>query len=334
MWRVEGKRPRLDLADREVPLRTGQPLREEALGTLSVGIGDEGEPLAEPQGRLDRVGQTRTLGLGLRATADHETVDDDLDAVLFHLVEGDVLGKVADDAVDADARESAAAGGGEELLVLALAIADERAEDEDARALGHGADLVDDLLDGLRDDGDPVVGAVRDADPREEESQVVVDLGDRSDGGPRVARRAFLVDRDRGREPLDEVDVRLLHLPEELPRVGGERLHVAALALRVDRVEGERRFPRPGEARDDDELVPRYPDVDVLEVVFPRALDVDVVERHQATAGIGGVVRSVRWTSQRYASQSGSAARPPESDSPAPCRNENGCAGTTTKESA
>src|SRR5258706_1496311 len=154
---------------------------------------------------------------------------------------------------------------------------------------------------------------------------MVVDLGDRADRRSRVARRTLLVDRHRGREALDEVDVRLLHLTKELPGIGRERLDVTALSLGVDRVEGERRLPRSREACDDHELVARDLDVDVLEVVLPRALDVNAAERHYAT-GAGGV-RRARCTSHRYRSHTGSVARPPESDSPAPWRNEFGCAG-------
>src|SRR5205823_13118053 len=114
--------------------------------------------------------------------------------------------------------------------------------------------------------------------------EVVVDLGDRAAGRPWGARRALLVDGDRGRETFDEVNVRLLHLTEELPRVRGERLDVPSLALGIDRVERERRFSRSREPRDHDELVAGYLDVDVLEVVLARALDVDRGERHYATA--------------------------------------------------
>ena len=123
--------------------------------------------------------------------------------------------------------------------MLTLPVAHERAEHEDSRALGHRADLVNDLLDGLRDDRDPVIRAMRHPYPREEKTHVVVDLRDGADRRPRVARRSFLIDGDRGREPLDEVNVGLLHLTEELARVRRERLDVAALSFRVDRVERE-----------------------------------------------------------------------------------------------
>ena len=90
---------------------------------------------------------------------------------------------------------------------------------------------------------------------REQHAEVVVDLGDGADRRARVLRRRLLLDGDGGREPLDRVDVGLLHLLEELARVGGERLDVAPLALGVDRVEGERGLARPGQPGDDDELV-------------------------------------------------------------------------------
>ena len=122
----------------------------------------------------------------------------------------------------------------------------------------------------------------------EEQAQVVVDLGDGADGRARVAAGALLVDRDGGREALDLVDVGLLHLAEELARVGRERLDVAALSLGVDRVEGERRLARAGEAGDDDQLVARDLDVDVLEVVLARAAHDDLVNWHLGASSAAG----------------------------------------------
>jgi hypothetical protein len=60
-----------------------------------------------------------------------------------------------------------------------------------------------------------------------------------------LRRRRLLVDRDRRRQALDEVDVGLVHLAEELAGVGRQRLDVAALALGVDRVEREDDLPEP-----------------------------------------------------------------------------------------
>jgi hypothetical protein len=58
-----------------------------------------------------------------------------------------------------------------------------------------------------------------------------------------------------GRQALDEVDVRLVHLPEELPGVRRQRLDVAALALGEDRVEGQARLAGAGQPGEDDQGV-------------------------------------------------------------------------------
>jgi hypothetical protein len=83
---------------------------------------------------------------------------------------------------------------------------------------------------------------MRHADVGKQQAEVVVDLGDGAHRGARVGAGGLLFDRDRGRQALDQIDVGLLDLVQELPRVRGQRLHVAALSLRVDRVEGERRL--------------------------------------------------------------------------------------------
>src|SRR5439155_1182142 len=118
------------------------------------------------------------------------------------------------------------------------------------------------------------------ADARVEQTEIVVDLGDGADGRARVAGGRLLVDRDRRTEPVDVVDVGLLHHLQELARVGGERLHVASLPFRVDRVEGKARLPGPGEPGDADQAVPRQADGDVLQVVLAGAVDDELVDSH------------------------------------------------------
>ena len=118
-----------------------------------------------------------------------------------------------------------------------------------------------------------VLRAVGHADAGVEQAQVVVDLGDRPDRRAGVAGGALLVDRDGGRQALDEVDVGLVHLAQELPGVGRQRLHVPALALGVDGVEGEGRLARARQAREHDQPVARQLQGDVLEVVLTSTAD-------------------------------------------------------------
>ena len=159
------------------------------------------------------------------------------------------------------------------------AVLDAGAEARHQGAVGQREHAVDDLLGRLALEGGPVVRAVLHADARVQEAQVVVDLGDGADGGPRVAAGRLLVDGDRRGQPLDEVHVGRIDPPEELSGVGAERLGVAALALGEDRVEGEGRLAGPGQPREDDELVPREVEVDATEVVLPGAAD-DQAIRH------------------------------------------------------
>ncbi len=92
-----------------------------------------------------------------------------------------------------------------------------------------------------------------------------------------------------GRQPLDEVDVGLVHLAQELAGVRGEGLDVAPLALGVDRVEGERGLARARQAREDDEPVARQIDADVLEVVLACPADDQRIGHLDQATGSGTV---------------------------------------------
>ena len=122
---------------------------------------------------------------------------------------------------------------------------------------------------------------MRDAHGGIDHPEVVVNLRDGADGGARGARGGFLLDGDRGGKAFDHVDFGAFHLIEKLARVGGERLHVTALAFGVDGVEGQRRFARTGEAGDDGKGVPGNFDADVFEVVLARAPDYQFGQSHE-----------------------------------------------------
>ena len=235
--------------------------------------------LGEPEGHLDRIREA-----ALDARPHQQAVHDDLDRVVAAAVEADVLVERAHLAVDAGAREAARAERGQLLLELALAPADDRREHVDPLVRRERQDEVEDLRERLRGDLAAALVAVRRADVGEQQAQVVVDLGDRADGGPGVRGGGLLLDGDRRGEAVDQVDVGLLHLLEELAGVRRQRLDVAALPLGVDRVEGERRLARAGQAGDHDELAARQVNVDVLEVVHPRAANRDPVVPHAPIA--------------------------------------------------
>ena len=275
--RVEGERPRLQLVGVDGVVVGARHL----LGELQLAAGvldrkvdevEDDQAVGQPQRGLHRVGEP-ALGRGLH----RQSVDDDLDGVLLLLVE---LGRVVERvglAVDPDPREAVGLELPEELDVLPLAAADHRGEHLEAATLLEGEHAVDDLLRRLPLDRRAADRAVGPAGAGVEQAQVVVDLGDGADGGAGVLGRGLLVDRDRGRQALDEVDVGLVHLAEELAGVRRQRLDVAALALGEDRVEGQAGLAGPGQAREHDQGVARKVERDVLEVVLPGTPDDELV---------------------------------------------------------
>ena len=271
--RVERERPRLQVVDgQRVAVGAGQLLGEPLLAVRRiVVVVDElqhHDAVGQAQRGLHRVGQP-LLGGGL----DRQPVDDHLDVVLLLLLQLRRVGQRMHHAVDPDPAVALRVQLVEQVDELALAGAHHRGEHLEPGALVHGEHLVDDLLRRLP--GDPLTAdrAVRGARPRVQQAQVVVDLGDGADGRSRVAVGGLLVDGHRRRQTLDEVDVRLVHLTEELPRVRRQRLDVAALALGEDRVERQRRLARTGQPGEHDQGIARQVKVDASQVVLAGTLD-------------------------------------------------------------
>ena len=296
---VEGEQPRLDLGNGEAGNRAGELFREQnpfrpalvvdlcglLVGLLlvrrsrrRVGVFDHSQPLGELQRGLKAFGEALA-----DVRADHDAVDDHVDVVREFLVERRRLGELIEGAVDLDALKALLEPFGELLPVLALAAAHDRRQQIEPRAFGQRKHAVDHLRDDLAFDRQPRGGRIGHADARPQQAHVVVDLGDGADGGARVFRGGLLLDRDRRRQAVDLVDVRLLHHLEELARIGRQRLDVTALALGIDGVERERGFAGAGQAGEHDELVARNFEIDVLEIVLARAAD-----GYRARCGAGG----------------------------------------------
>ena len=129
---------------------------------------------------------------------------------------------------------------------------------------------------------------------RVEQPHIVVDLGRGGDCRSRIARLILLLDGNGGREAVHEVDVGLLDALEKLPGIGGQGFDVAALALGVDGVEGERALTGAGDAGDDRERVVRDVDVDALEIMGTCAANNDrVVHKGSCRSSLSACVGAV-----------------------------------------
>ena len=126
----------------------------------------------------------------------------------------------------------------------------------------------------------PAQQAVRAPDARKQQPQIIEDLRRRGDGRTRIARGVLLLDGHGRRDAIDHVDIRLLNPLQELPRIGGERLHIPPLPFGVDRIERKRGFPRPRHARNHGQSVVLDLKIDVLEVVNPGPANHYAIARH------------------------------------------------------
>src|SRR5690606_10052246 len=128
--------------ERDAAARAGRLLGERAVAFAL----DRGRhlALADPQRGLDRLVQPAA-----NARLDHDAVDHGLDVVLLALVEMGQALRLDDLAVDAQARPAGPASVLEQLAMLALAVDEERREQDDALAFGQTLEGPRDLLGAL-----------------------------------------------------------------------------------------------------------------------------------------------------------------------------------------
>ena len=105
-----------------------------------------------------------------------------------------ILIKSPDLSVDSDSRIAVPSDPVEYRFVLTLAASYDRRKHDDPRSDSVALNVLDNTVDGLAGYLPAAYRAVRNADPRIEESQIVVYLSDRSDSRPRVAARRLLID--------------------------------------------------------------------------------------------------------------------------------------------
>ncbi len=199
--------------------RAGQPVGQPALPPLvsleirSLVQCHDGS-LAPLQACLNRVSQAPA-----RLVADDQPVDHDLDGVFLFSIKRHprVCLQLRQLAVDPCPNEALTRQFFQHVTKLALLIFHHRREQHHPCILRQTKQLLDDVTCRKARDRLTTLRAMCLADIGEQQPQVVVNLGRRGDGRTRVATGGTLLDRDRRREALDVVDVRLLQLIQKLP---------------------------------------------------------------------------------------------------------------------
>jgi hypothetical protein len=181
-------------------------IRRLGRGPLSSGFRldrDNQAALAECQGLVHSFRQARPdLGLAL------EPVDHDLDEMLDALVQLEVVGQAHEPAIHAGADETPPEHVLKKVFILTLLPAHHRGKHQEACAFGQGQDAGDNLFARLGGDGPPTLGAMALADAGVEDTEIIVDLGDRADGRARVPPGGLLLNADGGREAGQQIHVR------------------------------------------------------------------------------------------------------------------------------
>src|SRR4029078_6342666 len=115
------------------------------------------------------------------------------------------------------------------------------------------------------------------AEAEEKRAEVVVDFGRGGDRAAGVGRAGPLVDADDRSQAVDRIDIRPLELADELAGIRREALDILPLPLCKQCVECQTTLAGAAGAGDDDQLAARNVEGDVLEVMGPRATDLDAV---------------------------------------------------------
>ena len=114
-----------------------------------------------------------------------------------------------------------------------------------------------------------------------------MNLGDGAHRRAWVVRSRFLLDGNRRRQTFDVIDIGLFHQRQKLPGVGGQRFDVAALALGIQGIEGQRGFAGTGQTGDDNQPVAGQVEIDVVQVVRAGAANLDHVHAREVGKGCG-----------------------------------------------
>src|SRR6266511_1024710 len=116
-------------------------------------------------------------------------------------------------------------------------MAHNRCQNEQATSLWQAQHLIHDLLHALGAYRLTTAGAMRHAQARKEQTEIIIDLCHSPYGRARIATDRPLLNGNRWRQAFDGIDIGLFELFEKLASVGRERFHIPTLALSVDGIE-------------------------------------------------------------------------------------------------
>ena len=221
---------------------------------------------AQVQGPAHRVPDAAVIpAFGLQA------VHYQLDEMRLVTVQGVHLLQVLQLPVDADLGVTAPAHLLKEFPVMTLSAAHQGREQVALFPLILRKDEVHNLLIRV---ADHFPAAFRRVSPRTlgvQQAQKVVDFRNGAHRAAGIAAGGFLLDGNDGAQAGNLFHLRLFQDAHEMLGVGGQGVHVAALTLRINGIEGKGAFTASAQPRHHHEFPARNIHADVLQVVGPGA---------------------------------------------------------------
>jgi hypothetical protein len=154
------------------------------------------------------------------------------------------------------------------IRVDTLAIADQWREKTNVLALEFTQNARRDRFLALRFDRYFAIGAVLCAQFYEQQTQEMMNLGERADGTFSAAAAGTLLDGNRRRDAVNGIHIRARCDLHKLARVSIERFEVAALPFTKDDVERQRGFAAARYAGNHGELLARQSHIEILQIVL------------------------------------------------------------------
>ena len=177
---VEGEHPRFQLGQAHAAVLAGVVLgKAQLLPGFGQLDGDKAPGMGT--GRLDRVRQPAA-----QALFENQSVNHQLNGVLFVFLAGNLLRQVVLDAVHPNPGEAGLFGVLENLLMLALFSPDNGRQHQKPGTLPHRFHTVNDLVNGLAADLFAALGTVGHAHSGPQKAQIVIDFRHRAHGGAGV----------------------------------------------------------------------------------------------------------------------------------------------------
>ena len=212
---VEGKQARFNRRQADATVIAGKMLTEKLRFRCFSQRCHLGKAVCQLQRRFHGIRQTLP-----DAFTHRQAVDDYRKAVLFIFLQTDILIQCAHLTIDKHTHIACTPHIVEHTHMLTLAPPHQRCHHHKAASLRQLQHLVDYLLHALLLDELAAFRAVRFTCACEQKTQVIVDFRDRAYGRTRIAARGLLVDGNCRAQAFDVVHIRLVHLSQELARVG------------------------------------------------------------------------------------------------------------------